>query len=293
MNYRSLIIITYLIAFRFVSDAQTQLRGISPIPQTPNAMAFAKHGDVPIGHYTGTMNFNIPLYTIKIQNFEFPMSVSYSSSGIRVAEEAGPVGLGWALNAGGMITHIVNDRNDLLDPRNPDEGYIGNVMPNHGIPNDDYQIYSDLTCYTNNIFHPFISTVGISNTENGPGNRLFFNCELLSYSELRNDFNDTESDMFSFNFGGYSGKFFYHKPTGTFQTLDRSKLRITYTPASDLLNTGESAGWNVITEDGTTYRFNKAENHEVYSSSIGSSTGSSLKFVNYLLSSITLANGQE
>ncbi|MFM7855419.1 MAG: hypothetical protein ACKO96_26710 [Flammeovirgaceae bacterium] len=88
-----------------------QLRGISPIPQTPNAMAISKYGDVPVGHYTGSMNFEVPLYTIKTKDFEFPFSASYTATGIRVPEEAGPIGLGWALNAGGTITHVVNDRN--------------------------------------------------------------------------------------------------------------------------------------------------------------------------------------
>lgn len=47
---------------------------------------------------SGVLNINLP-----IESFLVPVSISYSTTGIRVSERAGVVGLGWSLNAGGFI----------------------------------------------------------------------------------------------------------------------------------------------------------------------------------------------
>ncbi|MDW3211921.1 MAG: BACON domain-containing carbohydrate-binding protein [Reichenbachiella sp.] len=47
---------------------------------------------------SGVLNINLP-----IESFLVPISISYNTSGIRVNQRAGAVGLGWNLNAGGYI----------------------------------------------------------------------------------------------------------------------------------------------------------------------------------------------
>lgn len=72
--------------------------------ETPNAASFNKYIDNPIGLYTGAPDVNIPLYTLKDGSIEVPITLRYNTSGIKVNEEAGWVGLGWNLNVGGVIT---------------------------------------------------------------------------------------------------------------------------------------------------------------------------------------------
>jgi len=76
----------------------------NPLPQAPNVESLGKYGDVPVGHYTGVIDINIPFYTIKIKDYELPISISYHPSGIKVAEEASFIGLGWAFKGGGVIS---------------------------------------------------------------------------------------------------------------------------------------------------------------------------------------------
>ena len=82
------------------------------VPQTPNVMVLGKYGDNPVNMANGVPNIDIPLYFIKTAELELPISVSYHAGGIKVDEESSFIGLGWALNAGGVITRVVKDRDD-------------------------------------------------------------------------------------------------------------------------------------------------------------------------------------
>jgi len=73
----------------------------------PNAAALGKYVDIPVSHFTGIPNINIPIYTVQEGPLSLPVSLSYHASGIKVGETASWVGIGWSLNAGGMITRSV------------------------------------------------------------------------------------------------------------------------------------------------------------------------------------------
>jgi YD repeat-containing protein len=85
------------------------------IPPSPNAQAFREYKDVPVSAYTGSPDISIPLYEINAGDIKVPISVSYSPSGIRVDQEASRVGLGWVLNATGMITRTIVGYDDFQD----------------------------------------------------------------------------------------------------------------------------------------------------------------------------------
>ncbi|WP_315819968.1 hypothetical protein [Paraflavitalea speifideaquila] len=63
-----------------------------------------KYGDLPIGLFTGTAQFNIPLYNITSGKISHAVSVDYSTNGIKIDEIPGSVGSSWSLKAGGVIT---------------------------------------------------------------------------------------------------------------------------------------------------------------------------------------------
>ena len=104
------------------------------LPQSPNVAEFPQYGDVPVNHYTGTMTLNIPIYEIDVDGCKVPISLTYSATGIKVAQHASNVGLGWQLNCGGIITADCYGKNDF-----DYDGFLGNRY-NHGIP-DDSELY--------------------------------------------------------------------------------------------------------------------------------------------------------
>jgi len=82
------------------------------IPPSPNAAALGKFGDIPVGAYTGIPNISIPLYTMKVGRYSLPISLDYHSGGLKVEELSSSIGLGWALNAGGVITRSMHGQPD-------------------------------------------------------------------------------------------------------------------------------------------------------------------------------------
>jgi hypothetical protein len=82
------------------------------ISPPPNSASVAKTADNTVDLHTGVPAINLPLHTIQGRKLSYPISISYNASGIKVAEVAGPVGLGWYLNAEAMITRTVRGRPD-------------------------------------------------------------------------------------------------------------------------------------------------------------------------------------
>ncbi len=90
------------------------------VPSSPNVAAMNKYTDIPVSHFTGVPNINIPIYTIKEGPITVPVNLSYHASGIKVAETASWVGLGWSLSYGGTVNRsIVGIRDDA-----PGTGYM-------------------------------------------------------------------------------------------------------------------------------------------------------------------------
>ena len=74
---------------------------------TPEAAKMARYADFPVSPSLGTADISIPIYEINTGRLRLPISLQYSTSGIKVNEISGPVGLGWHLNAGGVITRTI------------------------------------------------------------------------------------------------------------------------------------------------------------------------------------------
>ncbi len=88
-------------------------------------------GNVPVNPVTGAPNINIPLWNVTSGNLSLPISLSYSTNGIRANETPSEVGLSWQLNAGGSITLMTRGRRGLPDTsnvNNPSSDYINSVL---------------------------------------------------------------------------------------------------------------------------------------------------------------------
>ena len=114
--------------------AAGQLRIDRVVSPSFNAASLIKYCDHPVGTRYGIPKIKFPFKTLMYRDINIPMSISYHSLGIRVEEESTWVGLGWRLNAGGIITRIVRGENDFGKVENDDShravGYpFENIRP--------------------------------------------------------------------------------------------------------------------------------------------------------------------
>ena len=62
-------------------------------PVSPNIASMGEFGNYPIGYHTGTPIIEFPLYKINLDGLNIPIKLKYNSSGIRIDQDAGWVGL--------------------------------------------------------------------------------------------------------------------------------------------------------------------------------------------------------
>lgn len=103
-----LAVMLFTVKFLFGQDNTIYPTNTFLIPPAPTAAALGEYGEYPVDYSTGTPDINIPFGNLNCGNLSIPISISYQASGIKVEQKASPVGLGWVLNAGGVITRSVN-----------------------------------------------------------------------------------------------------------------------------------------------------------------------------------------
>ncbi len=107
------IIITVIIMFSLkVGYSQSVLTNSVVVLPSPSVASFQQLDFSQVDLYNGLPSVNIPIYEIKSKDFKFPITLSYRFSGLKVEEVSGWLGLGWKINAGGMISHIVRGKPD-------------------------------------------------------------------------------------------------------------------------------------------------------------------------------------
>jgi hypothetical protein len=74
------------------------------LPPPPNAASLGKYGGQNVNLSSGAINVSIPLFTYSSKSVRVPVSLSYTSNGVKVDEIASRTGTGWNLNCGGVIT---------------------------------------------------------------------------------------------------------------------------------------------------------------------------------------------
>jgi YD repeat-containing protein len=98
------ILICLLFYFKVIS-AQGVPNLVAP---SPEASSILKYGNSNVNFYTGSPSLNIPIYTAKFRDASIPIALNYSSfGGVKVEEVASWVGLGWTLNAGGVVSRTI------------------------------------------------------------------------------------------------------------------------------------------------------------------------------------------
>ena len=217
---------------------------------SPNAYAFARYGDVPVDYSTGKTNISLPLGSISARDLNVDVSLNYYGGGIKVDQEAGTVGLGWSLFAGGVITREVNGNPDGFN-------YQGKFVEHSKI-----RMYSDIgeTDFVRNEFSK-IEQARLSGAE------------------------DPAPDVFTYNFCGNVGKF-YLDDEGKGVVVNHNEYKIQMQCQKEKLDIYEY--FKIIDDKGIEYIFDAGDGTYMsgensvttswYLSSMVSPTGDSIKF---------------
>ena len=194
-----------MLGFVCVLKGQTTINQYTSfIPPSPTAASLGKYGDIPVNLANGTPNINIPLYTLKSRELSMDISLSYHAGGIKLDELPSWVGMGWSLNAGGVITRKQNDA--------PDE-----VLLNGWLSTSYRNALHD--CMNNsNVNCPFPNCVS----------SFYHNNIAGTCSPTWVDISDNEPDEFFYNFEGYSGKFIFGED-GLPICIPKNNLKIEWT----------------------------------------------------------------
>ena len=201
------------------------------IPPSPTVASFVTVEKDSVNS-SGKIVHNIPLWDMTLGKYSFPISLNYSSSGVRIEETPSYVGTGWNFSAGGVITRSVMDHPD--DINNTDHG--------SGILHTN--ILNEIETFSNGID---------SGGYNESVARDFFRYKINEDNlETRND---TQPDLFYFIFFNYSGKFLFNK-NKEIVSLSNDNFKYSYT----LDNSDQSLKtFTIIDTNGIEYLFSERE----------------------------------
>ncbi|GEM_PF-4660453 len=245
-------------AFSKVLAQQTQLPDL--MPNSPNAEAMQQYGTYPVGHYTGVPNISIPLYTITSGDIKVPITLNYHASGIKVAQEASWVGLGWSLSAGGSLSK-------------------------------QKKSYDDFGHYESTNYH-FRDPI-IELTEDNKNGINLTDSQYEQYFESNR--RDLFPDLYFYGFLGFSGQFIFDDfPKGvSVKRGDGLEFNVQNfgTNGSQL----DDLEWRVKDLRGTTYSFDQPVVKEISTrdEEIGSNVGFDRTVGSWLLTKIQSTNNNE
>ncbi|MDE6150518.1 MAG: hypothetical protein K2G12_00785, partial [Prevotella sp.] len=192
-------------------------------PRSPQAAALARYGEYPVGHTTGVPDITIPLYEVKVGDYTLPVSISYHASGIKVNDVASTVGLGWSLNAGGVITRTVCGAPDLE------------------YASKKYYDYDETKELIEHVKESGQGVPELNRLISGGGGRV-----------LCRDY-DCASDRYIYNFSTKNGIFRYSYRDERFIAVNHSNMIF------EVFGEAENSYFHVVDTDGTEYYFKQLE----------------------------------
>lgn len=215
---------------------------------SPNAWSFTQYGKVPVSGFTGLPTISIPLHNMQYKDQEISASLSYNASGFRPDVHASWVGTGWNLNIGGVITRNINGLPDdyqytMWDscrcspyvPDYPETFNLGFAIAPHNLEYTLPNLMNASSYFVNTTYSPF-PTGAVPTWVKYPfpvpyrGEYWDVSCWItdkywkgvripaseapeFTYS-MYTGTKDLQSDEYSFNVMGYSGKFYFTSQSG-------------------------------------------------------------------------------
>lgn len=219
-KFRQTLALTLLAMHAVAGNAQDIDTGIFSYTPTPQTRAFIRYGNTTVNHNIGTITVNIPIYTYKDNDFELPISASYTTQGLMPGQQTGILGLGWFLNCGGSVTRTIHG---VPDDHIADDGTHG-LLTRASYDEDDI--------------------LNISKGElNSDGMRHY----LVDHSE-------TTSDVYHFRINGHSGTFHFDGNREP-HVYDTGGNHGTYTIIPLMPTNSKLNGFVIKTGDGYEYTF--------------------------------------
>ena len=205
-----------------------------------------RYGDVETSLFTGTLNFSVPIYSLKDPDFNLDIVLHYNSDAFKPLKHSGWVGYNWYLQAGGCITREVRNYADeavrKISDNSSDLGYSKGMY-----------IFAKETNYSkDDIFNQ--------------NSNCFCNCTSENTKNIGNDCRydvDYMPDIFHFNFMGYSGTFMINN-AGEVQIVSGDYVKVDLSQAKDILDYPNkskrpkpcsTSQITIKTKDGYTYIF--------------------------------------
>lgn len=171
-----------------------QVREVHNVP-SPEVASLGTFGAIPVGHYTGTPNISVPLYTMQVGKLSIPIQAMYHPANVKPHTPPSCLGIGWALSAGGYIARSIKVNQDEKEVAGSKPGYYFNHAKIKEIDNatttGKAQKLKELTCLE--------------------GNGWF----------------ELGADAFYFNFNGHSGTFFMDKD-GQWRVISDENIRVEF-----------------------------------------------------------------
>ena len=205
-------------------DGWSLLKGV--VPPTPQAAALGRYGDYPVDHSTGVPDISIPVYEIDLGGYRLPVSLSYHASGFRPDAVAPPVGLGWSLRAGGIISRTI-------------------------LGSPDLERYGKYQTYLRDIEN-FKAEINGDAHETGSGRPII---KWIWEGGVESMW-DTEADRYTYNFNGHSGVFRYSHRDGEFIALNHEAMTVSGPVNVDLSDSGE---FTICDGAGNSFTFGQPE----------------------------------
>lgn len=182
------------------SETDLSISKSRQVNSTQNSDGAAFEGGNATG-FTGNSNISVPLYEIKLKGLSIPIAIKYNNSGIKVDQSASEVGLGWLLEAGGVITRQLHGQADDVWKDNPRF-------------NREYGFLLDQGAGVLNFTNENVSSENIGKQLATLNGKLIKRSADIwtepagAIGEVGRK-SDLEPDLFSFNFGGKTGKFIF------------------------------------------------------------------------------------
>ncbi len=181
--------------------------------QSPTAASLGEYGNEQISLYTGKASKSIPLGTLNAGNYALNIGLSYNYNGFKPEIIPGSTGLGWALNAGGVITRTVQSIRD-----EDDNGYSKSavytayqtVETNNNLLEDVIQgnkdakpdmFYFNVNGMSGRFFYDKYGNFQVDSYRN-----LIIDWDITPGNELTSKFTITDIDGTIYKFGGTSNE---------------------------------------------------------------------------------------
>ncbi|WP_158559200.1 DUF5977 domain-containing protein [Deminuibacter soli] len=232
------------------------------IPPSPNAMTFQRYGDYPVDYSTGVPSINIPIYTIGVKGFSYPVSANFHASGRTASLNYSPLGLNWALIGSGVVSREVRGAPDETSPYNEQPVSYYNSQADK---------FDELNKLTSNYYDPLhdifsVNVNGVSAKFIIRSSTITFltNCpykiQVLSNGQAYSGFILTDDHGIVYNFGQDASGYGYTESNSS-QNFPSSWFLNTVTlPTGQQLKFKYGNKWTAVSDDAFYGNFSYSDN---------------------------------